>query len=76
MPSWRAVLLISITLALGGCALAEVPAQNRATERENRRVYAIYQSYMQSMNAQRQQAGISPAPIKSYEEWQRAPGTE
>ncbi len=76
MPSLRAILLISITLALAGCALAEVPAQNRATEQENRRVYAIYQLYMQSMNAQRQQAGISPAPIKSYEEWQRAPGTE
>lgn len=76
MPSWVAVLLIYTMVTLGGCALAEVPAQNRATEAENRRVYAIYQSYMQSMNEQREQAGVNPAPIKSYEEWQRSPGTQ
>lgn len=76
MPSWKVVLLISTPVALAGCALAEVPAQNRAIEQENRRVYEIYQSYMQSTNEQREQFGINPEQIKSYEEWQRSPGTQ
>ncbi len=76
MPAWRAVLLISTMVVLGGCTLAEIPAQNRAIEKENKRVYDIYQSYMKSMNEEREQAGINPEPVKSYEEWKKSPDTQ
>lgn len=76
MPSWKAVALSSVLLVLGGCALAEIPAQNRATAQENQRVYGIYQAYMESLNAQRQQFGLPPEQVKPYNEWQQAPGTD
>ena len=75
MPGLRLVLCISALVALGGCGLADIPRQNQAIEAENMRVYAIYNSYMQSLNEQREQSGLNPERIRSYEEWQRSPGT-
>lgn len=72
----KMVLLISVLSCTFGCALAETPSQNRATQAENRQVYEIYQRYMQSMNAERERSGIPPKPIKSYEVWQKSPGTD
>jgi hypothetical protein len=71
----RIILFIYAIVAFVGCGLADIPAQNRATEEENMRVYDVYQSYMRSMNEQRQETGITPERIKSFEEWQRSPGT-
>lgn len=76
MNNLRLILLIYAFVALVGCGLADISAQNRAVEAENLRVYEIYQSYMQSMNAQRQEAGMTPERVKSFEEWQRSPGTQ
>jgi hypothetical protein len=69
------ILWLSITLATVGCGLSEINAQNRAIDQQNRQVYEIYRSYMTSSNADRERAGLPPQPIKSYEEWQRSPGT-
>lgn len=69
------ILWLSVTLATAGCGLSEISAQNRAADQQNRQVYAIYQSYMASSNVERERAGLAPLPIKSYEEWQRSPGT-
>jgi hypothetical protein len=76
MHHLRIILLISAMAALAGCGLADIPAQNRAVEAENQRVYDVYQSYMRSMNAEREETGMAPEKIKSYEEWKRSPGTE
>ena len=72
----KMIFLISILSCTLGCALAETPSQNRATQAENRQVYEIYQKYMQSMNAEREMSGIPPKPVKSYEDWQKSPGTD
>jgi hypothetical protein len=72
----RIILFIYAIVALVGCGLADIPAQNRALEEENMRVYDIYQSYMRSMNEQREEAGLTPERIKSFEEWKRSPGTQ
>lgn len=69
------ILWLSGPLATAGCGLSEMNAQNRAADQQNRQVYAIYQSYMTSSNAERERAGLPPLPIKSYEVWQRSPGT-
>ena len=72
----KMILLISVLYGTFGCALAETPSQKRATQTENRQVYEIYQKYMQSMNAEREMSGIPPKPVKSYEDWQKSPGTD
>ncbi len=76
MHSLRIILFIYVIVALTGCGLAEIPAQNRAIEQDNTRVYGIYQSYMRSMNEQREEAGLPPERIKSFEEWKISPGTQ
>ena len=75
MHNLRIILFIYAIVAFVGCGLADIPAQNRATEAENMRVYDVYQSYMRSMNEQREETGITPERIKSFEEWKRSPGT-
>jgi len=72
----KMILMISLLLGPLGCSLAETRSQNQAVQSENRQVYEIYQQYMQSMNAQRQMSGVPPQPVKSYEEWQKSPGTD
>ena len=72
----KMILLISALFYAFGCIAAAPPSQNRAIQAENRQVYEIYQQYMQSMNAQRERSGIPPQPIKSYEDWQKSPGTD
>jgi hypothetical protein len=72
----KMILMLSILLGMCGCSLAETRSHNRAVQSENRQVYDIYRQYMQSMNAQRQMSGVPPQPIKSYEDWQKSPGTD
>ena len=70
------IVSIYAIVAFVACGLANIPAQNQAIEEENMRVYKIYQSYMKSMNEQREETGITPERIKSFEEWKRSPGTK
>jgi cell division protein FtsL len=69
------IFLISALLCTA-CSLAETSSQNRATQAENRQLYEIYQQYMQSQNQEREMSGVPPKPIRSYEDWQKSPGTD
>jgi len=69
------IFLISALLCTA-CSLAETSSQNRATQAENRQLYEIYQKYMQSQNQEREMSGVPPKPIRSYEDWQKSPGTD
>jgi cell division protein FtsL len=69
------IFLLSALLC-SACSLAETSSQNRATQAENRQLYDIYQKYMQSQNQEREMSGMPPKPIRSYEDWQKAPGTD
>jgi len=71
----KMIFLISALLCTA-CSLAETSSQNRATQAENRQLYEIYQKYMQSQNVEREMSGIPPKPIRSYEDWQKSPGTD
>jgi len=71
----KMIFLISALLCTA-CSLAETSSQNRATQAENRQLYEIYQKYMQSQNEEREMSGIPPKPIRSYEDWQKSPGTD
>jgi cell division protein FtsL len=72
----KMLFLISALFCACGCSLAETRSQNRAIQAENRQVYQIYQKYMQSLNEEREMSGIPPRPVKSYEDWQKSPGTD
>jgi hypothetical protein len=72
----RMVFLVSALFCAIGCSLAETRSQNQAIQAENQQVYQIYQKYMQSLNEEREMSGIPPRPIKSYEDWQKSPGTD
>jgi hypothetical protein len=72
----KMIFLISALGCTFGCSPAETRSQNQAIQTENRQVYQIYQKYMQSMNEERDRSGLPPNPIKSYEEWQKSPGTD
>jgi hypothetical protein len=72
----KMIFLMSALLGTFGCSLAETRSQNQAIQAENLQVYQIYQKYMQSLNQERELSGIPPKPIKSYEEWQKSPGTD
>ena len=76
MHNLRIIIFITTIVAFVGCGLADISAKNRALEEENMRVYEVYQSYMRSMNKQREATGITPERIKSIEEWKRSPGTQ
>jgi hypothetical protein len=69
------ILLIALSCVVG-CSVAETRSQNRAVEAENRRLYEIYQKYTESMNEQREMSGIPPKPMRSYEEWRKAPAMD
>ena len=71
----KMIFLISALLCTA-CSLAETSSQNRATQAQNRQLYEIYQKYMQSQNQEREMSGIPPKPIRSYEDWQKSPGTD
>ena len=71
----KMIFLISALLCTA-CSLAETSSQNRATQAENRQLYEIYQKYMQSQNEAQERSGIPPKPIRSYEDWQKSPGTD
>jgi hypothetical protein len=74
-----AVLLILLPCLTSACAggkarTARPPQEVRAAQ--DQQVYELYRQYLETLNAQRERAGLPPAPIKSYEEFRRSPGTE
>jgi hypothetical protein len=72
----KIIFLAGVLSCTFGCALAGTPTQNRATQAENSQVYEIYQKYMQSLNEEREMSGLPPKPIRPYEDWRKAPGTD
>lgn len=75
MKSLAVMALVWAMLQHAGCGVAAIKAQNRAVDQQNRQVYETYRLYLQSLNQQRESAGLSPLPVKSYEAWQQSPGT-
>jgi hypothetical protein len=72
----KIVFLMGALFCASGCGLSEIKSQNQSIEAENRRVYKIYQEYMQSMNEESVRSGVSPRPIMPYESWRESPGTD
>lgn len=62
-------------LAIVGCGTGRTATPQGATTAQDQQVYELYRQYMETLNQQRQQAGLPPLTVRSYEEFQRSPGT-
>ncbi len=63
-------------LLMSGCAAGGSGTSREARAEQNQEVYEIYRQYVEAMNQERQQAGLPPLTVRSYEEFRRSPGTE
>ena len=72
----RVVALISLyaCLTVSGSACGTGTSQ-AARAAQNQQVYELYRQYMIATNQERQQAGLPPLEVRSYEEFRRSPGT-
>jgi hypothetical protein len=71
-----ALISLGACLVAGGCAAGRTGTTVKARAEQNQQVYEIYRQYMEATNQQRQEAGLPPLTIRSYEEFRRAPGTD
>ncbi len=74
----RLVALASLCacLLVSACAAGGSGTSRAARAEQNQEVYEIYRQYMEGTNQERQQAGLPPLTVRSYEEFRRSPGTE
>lgn len=71
-----ALLTLCACLAMGACAGGRTGTSPQTRAQQNQQVYEVYRQYMEAMNQQRQQAGLPPETVKSFEEFRRSPGAE
>ncbi len=71
-----ALISLAACLTAGACAAPRPGTPPQARAEQNQQVYDIYRQYMEAMNQQRQEAGLPPLTIRSYEEFRRFPGTD
>jgi uncharacterized protein YkwD len=72
------VVLISLWafLTAGGCAAGRTGTTPRSRAEQNQAVYELYRQYMAATNQERQEAGLPPMTIRSYEEFRQSPGAD
>jgi hypothetical protein len=76
MKKLMAWISLGACLLAGGCAAGRTKTSPQVRAEQNQQVYEIYRQYMEATNQQRQEAGLPPLTIRSYEEFRRAPGTD
>ena len=76
MRKFLAMLSIGAILTAGACAAGKAGTAQRSRAAQNQEVYEIYRQYMEAMNQERQQAGLPPLEVRSYEEFRRSPSAD
>jgi hypothetical protein len=76
MTRIAALLGLCACLTMCACAGGRTGTSPQVRAQQNQQVYEVYRQYMGAMNQQRQQAGLPPETVKSYEEFRRSPGAE
>jgi hypothetical protein len=76
MTRIAALLVLCACLTMCACAGNRAGTTPQVRTQQNQQVYEVYRQYMEAMNQQREQAGLPPETVKSYEEFRRSPGTE
>jgi hypothetical protein len=76
MKKLLALVCVCAWLAGGGCAAKKTGTPQSAGETQDQQIYELYRQYMETVNQQREQAGLPPLTVRSYEEFRRSPGTD
>ena len=76
MKKFAALISLWACLFMCACAAGSTGTTRAARAEENQQVYELYRQYMAAMNQERQQAGLPPLEVRSYEEFQRAPAAK
>ena len=76
MKKLLALVCVCAWLAVGGCAAGKGGTPQSAGETQDQQIYELYRQYMEAVNQQREQAGLPPLTVRSYEEFRRSPGTD
>jgi len=76
MKKLLALLCMCACLTSASCGAGRSTPTQKAAAVQNQQIYELYRQYMEALNQQRQQAGLPPLAIRSYEEFRRAPGTD
>jgi uncharacterized protein YkwD len=76
MKKLLALISLAACLTADACAAGRTGTNPAALAEQNQEVYEIYRQYMNATNQEREQAGLPPLTIRSYEEFRRAPGTD
>lgn len=71
-----ALMCLCAYLAATGCGAGRTPPPRGATAAQDQQIYELYRQYMEVLNQERQQAGLPPLTVRSYEDFRRAPGTD
>ncbi len=76
MKKLFALICVCAWLAVGGCAAKKTGTFQTAGETQDQQVYELYRQYMEALNQQREQAGLPPLTVRTYENLRRSPGTD
>ena len=71
-----ALISLCACLLAGGCGAGPAGTAPKSRADQNPQVYELYRQYMAATNQERQEAGLPPLTIRSYEEFQRSPGAD
>ena len=71
-----ALISLCACLLAGGCGAGRTGTAPKSRAEQNQQVYELYRQYMAATNQERQEAGLPPLTIRSYEEFRRSPGAD
>ena len=74
MKKILAIISLGAVLTAWGCATGKTESPRAARAAQDQQIYEVYRQYLEATNQQRQQAGLPPEPVKSFEEFRRSPG--
>ena len=76
MKKFLVLISLGAWLTAGACAASKTENPRKVRAAQNQQVYELYQQYMEALNQKRQRAGLPPLTVRSYEDFQKSPGTE
>lgn len=76
MKKTLALMCLCACLAAVGCGAGQTAPQRDAAEAQDQQIYELYRQYIEALNKNRQQAGLPPLPVRSYEAFRRVPSAD
>ncbi len=71
-----ALVCLGVWLVVACCRAGPTATPQSGTTAQDQQVYELYRQYMEALNKQRQQAGLPPLTVRSYENFRQTPGTD